>query len=105
MTIIKTQGKLPKIGKLGMIGSERAVGGVRLTGLTGGGIRKADLLPEELRAAAGRIGEKRAKQVWNLQQKGIQGTLPELCAYDWLESHKRTFEFQSHQMGGRLPSG
>jgi hypothetical protein len=38
-------------------------------------------------------------------ERGIVASLPELCAYDWLERNNVQFEFQSIQMGGKLVSG
>ena len=79
---------------------------VRLEGkVTGGGIRQLNVMPEALRDVARRIGNERARDVWRLMRQGIVGSLPELCTYHWLERHKLTFEFQSHQMGGRRQSG
>ena len=55
------------------------------------------------------VGWKRARECWNLAQKGlkgtIQGTLPELCAYAWLQRRGIMFEFQAPLLGGRQTSG
>jgi len=97
-------GKIARVGKLGL----RPFARLRVTEVkgpvTGGGVEQLDLVPGQLRAVARRIGDKRARRVWKLMQR-VQGTLPELCTYDWLERRKLGFEFQSGQMGGRRWSG
>jgi len=91
-----------RVGKVGRVSARR---GVELPALTGGGVRQLDVMPEQLAEVARRIGEKRARVVWKLRQSGIVGTLPELCAYSWLDKRKIVFEFQSSVMGGRRISG
>lgn len=100
--------RLPKVGRVGKVGLRSAVRpsrGVKLASLTGGGVEQLNVMPEQLALIAQRIGDKRARDVWKLKMKGVQGTLPELCAYDWLEGRKLVFEFQSSVMGGRRVSG
>ncbi len=72
---------------------------------TGGGIRQLNLIPEDLRAFARVVGLRRAKAAWKLMQRGLQGSLPELLTYDWLEKHKRSFQFQTSLLGGRMVRG
>lgn len=98
--------KLARVAKVGKVGLRplHKVGVTRVAGLTGGGVRQLDLVPEQLRVVARRIGDTRAKRVWKLMQR-VQGSLPELCTYDWLERRKLGFQFQSGQMGGRRMSG
>lgn len=73
--------------------------------LTGGGIDQLNVLPEAIKEIARIVGERRAREVWKLKQRGIDGTLPELLTYAWLDKQKRLFEFQSSVMGGRRVSG
>jgi len=95
-------GKVPKIGRTGPTRAYRpVVGGGREAGAS----LQMSLVPEALRVWARVVGETRAREVWDLQQKGIVGTLPELCTYVWLEKRKIEFEFQSGQMGGRAAGG
>lgn len=101
---MKKLSRIARVGKIGAAKPSKAVGAVRLEG-TGGGVRKLDLMPEAMRAWARRIGEKRARECWNLAQKGVQATLPELCAYAWLNRRGIAFEFQTSLMGGRQTSG
>ena len=97
--------RIGKVAKIGLKGPTRAykpdVGGGRAAGAA----LQMNLVPEELRVWARVVGETRAREVWDLTQKGIVGTLPELCTYVWLEKRKIEFEFQSHQMGGRSGAG
>lgn len=98
--------KISRVGRSGRVGGLAAVKPVKLEGgVTGGGIRQLNVLPPALREMARRIGNRRARDVWGLMRKGVVGSLPELCTYHWLERRKLTFEFQSHQMGGRRRSG
>jgi len=97
--------KFPKVSRSGRVGRRTRVGVVELDAVTGGGIRKLDLMPEGMRAWARAVGMERARAVWRLRGRGVVGTLPELCAYHWLESRKTRFEFQSAQMGGRTIAG
>jgi len=99
-----TIGRLPRVSKVGRLGSVRRIRRPDLA-LTGGGVEKLDLMPEALKVMARRIGDKRARRVWRLMQKGVQGSLPELITYEWLERRKLGFQFQSGQMGGRRTSG
>jgi hypothetical protein len=101
---VKKLSRVARVGKIGGMGRMSPRGAERIS-TTGGGIRKLDLTPEPLRVWARRIGMDRARAVWKLTERCIVGTLPELCAYDWLESHEHQFEFQSAQMGGRQTSG
>lgn len=97
--------KISNVAVFGNVGGLKVIKPLKLTGITGGGIKQMNLMPEALREWARRIGEKRAKRVWRLMRKGAVGTLPELCAWDWLDSHGAKFEAQSFQMGGRSASG
>lgn len=97
--------KLSRVGRMGRMGPSKRVPPMTTGGLTGGGVRQLNLMPEQLRTMARLIGDDRARAVWRLMEAGIVGTLPELCAYDWLQGHKIAFEFQSSQMGGRSTSG
>lgn len=102
---MKRIARVGKVGKVGLVSlapprSPPILGGKG----KGGGIRQLDVTPEQLREVAGRIGEKRARRVWRLMGK-VVGTVPELCAYDWLEKRKLVFDFQSSQMGGRRVAG
>lgn len=98
--------KISRVGRSGRVGGLAAVKPVKLEGgVTGGGIRQLNVLPPALREMARRIGNRRARDVWGLMRRGVVGTLPELCTYHWLERRKLTFEYQSHQMGGRRQSG
>lgn len=77
----------------------------RVSGGTRGVQLQLDLMPEEIRALAARIGTDRAREVQDLRARGVEGSAPELCTYEWLESRKLAFDFQSSQMGGRRVSG
>jgi hypothetical protein len=79
--------------------------GVKLPDLTPEGVEQLELLPPDLKEIADTIGEDRARRVWALMERGIVASLPELCAYDWLEQNNVKFEFQSVQQGGKLVSG
>jgi hypothetical protein len=99
-------GKIARVGRAGRMWRTKVISPAGAEGpLTGGGVRQLDLMPEALRVMARRVGDKRARRVWKLMERGIQGTLPELLTYDWLERQKVGFQFQSGQMGGRRTSG
>jgi len=72
---------------------------------TVGPIVSEDLRSEEEKELARRIGDKNARSVMRLREKGIVGTSPELLVYQWLTKEKLPFEYQSSQMGGRLQLG
>jgi len=97
-------GRVAKVGRIGLMAPAKRVVGVDLPVRGGRGVEQLDLVPEQLAVVARRIGDKRARRVWKLMQR-VQGSLPELCTYDWLERRKLGFEFQSGQMGGRRMSG
>lgn len=99
--------KISRVAKLGRIGGTKPalpVGVMRVEG-TGGGTRQMNLLPEQVRVWARRIGDKRAKEVWRLTRAGVQGTLPELLTYAWLQRRNIAFEFQTAALGGRQTHG
>ena len=98
-------GRLAKVGRIGLMSPTKRTAGMDLPVRGGQGVEQLNLVPEQLAVAARRIGEKRARRVWKLMEKGVQGTLPELLTYDWLERQKLGFQFQSGQMGGRRTSG
>jgi len=98
-------GKLARVGRVGLRSPVKRVGVDLGRKLTGGGVEQLNLVPEALRVWARRVGETRARRVWKLMQRGIQGSLPELCTYDWLESRKIVFQFQASLMGGWMMSG
>lgn len=95
--------KISRIARIGKVGLLRGLDPIKPPPpvVEGGAPRQLDALPEGMRDIARRVGDKRAKRVWKLMQRGIVGTVPELCIYDGLEQRKVSFEFQSSQMGGR----
>lgn len=103
--MIKKWPRVGKVGKVGLRSAVKASRGVKLAALTGGGVKQLNVMPEQLALIAQRIGDRRARDVWKLKMKGVQGSLPELCAYEWLEKRKLVFEFQTSLMGGRRVSG
>ena len=97
-----------KVARVGIINPMTPIKPMRLGRVRGGtrGVQlQLDLMPEDMRQAAARIGTDRARDVQELRDRGVEGSLPELCAYDWLESRKLAFDFQSAQMGGRRVRG
>jgi len=104
--------RLSRTPRVGVLGLEKALDSVRPAAPpkvgTGRGRRGfvQDLAPDKLRDIEQRIGTKRAQKIWRLMKRGVIGTLPELCAYEWLERKPwLVFEFQSSQLGGRMISG
>jgi len=98
--------RLGRVAKMGKVGKRKVITRPVLEGaVTGGGVKQLDLTPEGLKDVERRIGATRARRVWKLMQKGVVGTLPELCTYEWLERRKLEFEFQSSQLGGRRIRG
>jgi len=100
--------RVARLGRIGVRAPREPVGilpPLEAGSLTGGGVRQLNLMPKGLRAIARRIGEKRARRVWRLQKKGVEGTLPELITYDWLERRQWVFEFETSALGGRRTSG
>ena len=97
-----------KVARVGIINPTTPIKPMR-SGRVSGGTRgvqlQLDLMPEEIRALAARIGTDRAREVQELRARGVEGSAPELCTYDWLESRKLAFDFQSAQMGGRRVRG
>jgi len=80
--------------------------GTEPTALRGRRTGQLDLTPPALRDIAKRIGERRARRVWRLMQRGIVATLPEYLTIDWLERRPwLRYHFQSEQMGGWLVAG
>jgi hypothetical protein len=60
----------------------------------------------ELTELTRRLGdEKLAKRVLALQQEYPNGTVPELCCMDWLQTSKHTFIYQGMLYGGRAAMG
>ena len=97
-----------KVARVGIINPSRPIKPMRVGRVSGGtrGVQlQLDLMPEDMRAAAARIGTDRAREVQELRDRGIEGSLPELCTYEWLERRKLAFDFQSAQMGGRRVRG
>jgi len=95
--------KISKVSRVGLISPRRGLGKGRQA--VRAGVEQVTLIPEEVRVMARQIGLERAKKIWELMLKGIQGTLPELSAYQWLESRHIEFEFQSPLLGGRGTHG
>lgn len=98
--------KLQRVARLGAIGTvsvERPV--VVHLPERPRGPRVADLTPLRVREWARLIGHERAMDVNRLVERGVIGSLPEMCTYVWLESRKYLFEFQSALMGGRVIRG
>ena len=85
--------KLRKISRIDKIGAYKPRTYMDLS-VTGGGVKKLSLVPAELNEMIGIVGERRAKQAWELKKAGIAGTLPELLTYQWLLDGEYTFEFQ-----------
>lgn len=100
---------LGKIGVIGAKGGQSSIRPVKVEQIGTGRGRRGfveDLRPQKLRELEERVGSKRAARVWRLLKKGVVGTLPELCAYDWLQRKPwLQFEFQSSQLGGRMVAG
>ena len=69
------------------------------------GSSQVGVLPQFLQQMERLVGYTRAKEIWKLKVRGVQGTLPELSTYVWLEDRKLNFEFQSALMGGRRIRG
>jgi hypothetical protein len=90
------------VGGLGELGRVPALEGMAETPR---GPRQLETIPDQIREWAERVGEQRAREAWRIAQRGILGTLPELCGYAWLESRGRLFEFQSAMLGGRMIRG
>lgn len=100
--------KIRKAGKIGVIKPGAAYSRpepVNFSPLTGGGVASVSLVDEQFQRMASLVGEHRARRVRKLQERGIIGTLPELIAYDWLESHNHNFRFQTSMMGGIFEAG
>lgn len=66
---------------------------------------RLDTTPEDVIYWLTRVSRERAMAAYRLKKRGIDGTLPELLTYDWLERRRRDFDFQSSLMGGRLIMG
>jgi len=64
-----------------------------------------DILPQDVSNMARMVGQKRAKEVNKLRKSGIEGTLPELCTYLWLQDAGLNFSFQYPLLGGRAIRG
>ena len=64
-----------------------------------------DTTPPEVAYYMEKVSRERAMRAYRLRKKGVEGTLPELLTYDWLESRGRQFDFQTSFLGGRLQLG
>lgn len=73
--------------------------------LTPRGAKLLDTTPEEVLYWMQSVSRERAMQAYRLLRRGVEGTLPELLTYQWLERRGRQFDFQSSIMGGRLVLG
>ena len=100
--LIRPLARLPKIG---LAGAVRAYKGVDLPLRGGTGTRQVSISPPGMEDMERAVGNERARRILRLRGKGIVGTLPELCTYDWLERKGYRFEFQSAQLGGRHTHG
>lgn len=100
--LIKKHARLPVVG---MSVRPRAVRGIRLPLRGGTGTRAADMVSPEMERMVQLIGERRAQEIKKLKDKGIVGTLPELCTYAWLDGRGYRFDFQSAMLGGRYTHG
>jgi hypothetical protein len=98
-------GKTPRVGAMDPHPSGGTPEPPDLDRLTGGGIEQLQVLPPALMEVARRVGTRRAEDVFELRRQGVVGTVPELIAYEWLQSRGYAFEFQSSQLGGRRRSG
>jgi len=90
------------VGALRGLGTTRAIESLALTPR---GAELLDTTPEEVIYWMQSVSRERAMRAYRLQRRGVEGTLPELLTYDWLESRNRIFDFQSSVMGGRLIMG
>lgn len=95
--------RIPTVGRLGRAGAMRGVSAPLPESPRGPEL--LDPAPQWLQEWERRIGRERARTVQRLAERGVVGTLPEMCAYGWLESRGRLFEFQSPMMGGRILVG
>jgi len=91
----------PRKHRIGVVGPRSA----KKVSVTRGGTTLKDILPEQIQAWARLIGQRRAKDVYKLAQRGIQGTLPELLTYDWLDKKHLSFSFQYPLLGAEQPAG
>jgi hypothetical protein len=69
------------------------------------GPRTLDTTPDVVLYWMTKVSRERAMRALRVQKQGVVGSLPELLAYDWLQSRNRIFDFQSSIMGGRLIMG
>lgn len=97
MTLIKPFRKVAKEGKIGPR-SRLSYEGPELP-KTGGGVRKLNTVPPQLRRLVHRVGRRRADRIWEVQTR-VKATIPEAIAYAWLEDRNYTFDFQSSMLGG-----
>lgn len=71
---------------------------------TGAGL--LDLTPEEIDEWGRLLGDYRlAKKLYTMKQQMSRATLPELVAYDWLQSQGMFFTYQAYVNGGRTVKG
>lgn len=93
---------VPRVGEIGRLEAEKPTEPDIPT--TPRGPDLLETMPEKVEQWARLIGRDRARAIQRLVEDGVVGTLPELCAYDWLNG-RYLFEFQSSLMGGRLIRG
>jgi len=101
--------KIEKIRKISRFPrADRAYPGKEVEPLPGAmrrGVRTEDLLPEQVKIMARIIGTERARRIWKLVLAGMDASLPEMCAYDWLQSRHFTFSMEDVMLGGRREPG
>ena len=97
--------KIPAIAAVGGLGDLGRVPALGEMPETPRGPRQLETIADEIREWAERVGERRAREAWRIAQRGVMGTLPELCGFAWLEGRGRLFEFQSSMLGGRMIRG
>lgn len=106
--MVKGEFELTTLRSTRSVGPLRGTGRVRVTEplpLAPRGPRLLDTTPEEVIYWMRSVSRERAMQAYRLLRRGIEGTLPELLTYHWLERRSRAFDFQSSIMGGRLILG
>ena len=97
MSLIKPYRKVARSGKIGLQ-SKTEYEPPDLP-KTGGGVRKLNTVPPQLRRLVRRVGRQRADRIWEVQTR-VRATIPEAIAYAWLEDWSYSFDFQSSQLGG-----
>ena len=98
-------GKVGRLGRVNLLSREKPIQPPEI-GFSRGSTLQTNLVPERLRVMEDKVGHTRAGAVWRIMARGIKGTLPELCAYDWLERRPwLRFDFQASVLGGRSELG